>query len=127
MCPPVSNLDTTMLYRGSIDIYVSEKIPDDKVDGKKAKGSTFAVPSVYEYCTVFAFGFLYEVDYSLDDILVDDVLYVIFRPIEGEETHAFDDGIVLRVSSRAVNYVCDLVKGEPFDILDGVISTWAMI
>jgi hypothetical protein len=54
-------------------------------------------------------------------------LYVIFCPIEGEEAHAFDDCIVLWVFSCAVDYVCDLVEGEPFDILDVVLFTCAMI
>jgi hypothetical protein len=72
---------------------------------------------VDKYSSVIALGLLDKSDYCIDDILVDHVLNVSFSPVEGEEAHAFDDGVVVGVAARAVDYVGDLVEGEPFDIL----------
>lgn len=73
------------------------------------------------------FGFFDEADDGIDDIGVDDVLYVVFGPVEGEEAHAFDGGVVGAVSACAVDDVGDLVEGEPLDILLGSWGTCAII
>ena len=65
---------------------------------------------MYENGAVLSFGFFYEADYSIDDILVDDILWVVFGPIEGEEAHAFDGGIILAVSACAIDDMCDLIE-----------------
>jgi hypothetical protein len=103
------------------------RVLDDEINCEQAEGSTFTMPTVDEDCTVLAFGFLDEADYCVDDILVDDVLDVVLCPVEGEEAHALDGVVVLRVPSCAVDDVGDLVEGQPFDVLSHWGCTCAMI
>ena len=79
-----------------------------------------------EYSAVLLFGLLDEAHNGVDYTLINDVLYAIFGPIEGEEAHAFYGSIVVTVSSSAVDDMCDLIESEPFDILNSVGKTWAM-
>jgi hypothetical protein len=76
---------------------------------------------------MLALGLLDEANNSVDDILVDDVLYVGLSPVEGEEAHALDCGIILAVPSCTIDDMRDLVKGEPLDILTVLGVTWAMM
>ena len=69
------------------------------------------MPAVYEYGSMIAFCFFHKADYCIDDILVYHVLDVGLCPVEGEKAHALNDCVVIRVPSRAVNYVGDLVEG----------------
>ena len=98
-----------------------------EVDGDEAEGAAFAAPSVDENSAVLLFGLLYEADDGVDDILVDDVLDVGFVPVEGEEAHAFDGGVVVGLSACAVDDVRDLVESKPLNILFIFVLTCAII
>lgn len=69
---------------------------------------------------------LNEPNHSIDDTLVDDGLNAVFRPVEGEEAHALDGGVVLGVTTCAVDDMRDLVECQPFDVLYALGSTWAI-
>ena len=56
------------------------------------------------------FGLLYESHNGVDHILVDDILYGGLSPIEGEEAHTLDGGIVLGLSACAIDDMRDLVE-----------------
>ena len=75
------------------------------------------MPAMDEDGAVLAFSLLDEADNRVDDILVDDVLDVVFGPVEGEEAHSLDGAVVLAVPSCAVDDVGDLVEGQPLDVL----------
>ena len=81
---------------------------------------------MHQDCPLLVARLLDEADYCVDDALVDDGLNVVFRPVEGEEAHALDGGVVLGVPARAVDDMGDLVEGEPLDVLRGAVSTCAM-
>lgn len=98
-----------------------------EVDGKQTKGSAFAAPTVNKDCTLLVPRFFDESDHCIDDALIDDGLDVCFGPVEGQEAHAFDGGVVLALAACAVDYMRDLVEGQPFDILSNHSSTWAMM
>lgn len=66
---------------------------------------------------MFLLDFFDEADNCVDDVLVDNVLDVCFCPVEGEEAHAFNGGVVGTVPTRAVDYVRDLVECQPLDVL----------
>lgn len=106
-----------MLYRYSTDICVGRELLDHEVDCQQAEGAALATPAVDQHCALLVPGLLDEADHCIDDALVDDGLDAGFGPIEGEEAHALDGGIVLALPACAVDYVCDLVEGEPFDVL----------
>lgn len=53
------------------------------------------MPTVNEYGTIFSSCLLDKTNNSIDDILVNNVLNVGFRPIEGQKTHAFDYGVIM--------------------------------
>lgn len=55
-----------------------------------------------------------------------DVLNLILCPVEGEEAHALDGGVVGALPARAVDNVGDLVEGEPLDVLGWGAGTCAM-
>ena len=80
-----------------------------------------------EYCTILLFGLLYESDNGIDDILVDDILYVSFVPVECKEAHAFDSGIIMRLSACAIDNMCNLIKSKPLNILFIFVHTCAII
>ena len=61
--------------------------------------------------TVFFFGLFDEAYDCIDDILVDDILNIVFCPIEGEKAHAFDGSIVLTMSACTINNMSNLVEG----------------
>ena len=88
---------------------MNRRLLDDEIDSEKTEGSAFTVPTMDKNCTVLAFGFFDEADYCVDDILVDNVLNIVFCPVKGEEAHTFDSGVVLTVPSRTVDDVSDLV------------------
>ena len=71
-----------------------------------------------KYGTVLFFGLFDEAYDCVDDILVDDVLNIVFCPIEGEKAHAFNSGIILTMSACTINDMSDLVEGQPFNVLD---------
>ncbi len=70
-----------------------------------------------QHSAVFLLDLFDEADHCVDDVLVDDVLDVCFGPVEGEEAHALDGGVVGTVPTRAVDYVRDLVERQPLDVL----------
>ena len=80
-----------------------------------------------KYGTVLFFGLFDEAYDCIYDILVDDVLYVGFSPVEGEEAHAFDGGVVVGLSACAVDDVRDLVESKPLNILFIFVLTCAII
>ena len=84
------------------------------------------MPTMNKNCTVLAFGFFDEADYCVDDILVDNVLNIVFCPVESEEAHTFNSGVVLTVTSCTVDDVSDLVEAKPFNVLNCQWSTCAM-
>lgn len=53
------------------------------------------MPAVNEYGTILSLRLLDKTHNSIDDILVNNVLNVGFGPIEGQKTHAFDDGVIM--------------------------------
>ena len=69
------------------------------------------MPTVDQDCAVISLGLFDKAYYSVDDILIYDVLYIGLCPVKGEKAHALDDCVIMRVSTCAVNYVCDLVEG----------------
>lgn len=99
---------------------------DHEVDGKETEGATFASPPVHQHGALLPPGLFNKADYSIDDTLVDDGLDAIFGPIEGEEAHALDGGVVLRVAAGAIDDMRDLVEGKPLDVLPGKLSTCAI-
>ena len=99
---------------------------DHEVDGKETEGATFATPPVHQHGALFSSGLFDEADYGIDDALVDDGLDAIFGPIEGEEAHALDGGVVLRVPTGAIDDMRDLVESQPLDVLLGELSTCAI-
>ena len=72
------------------------------------------------------FGFFYEADNCIDDIGVDDMLYIIFGPVKGEKAHSFDCGIIGAVPACAVDDMGDLIESEPFNILLSSCCTCAI-
>lgn len=97
-----------------------------EVDGKQAKGPTLTTPAVHKHGPLLLPGLLDESNYCINNALIDDSLDVIFGPIKSEEAHALDRGVILRVPSRAIDDMGDLVECEPLDILRGEVSTCAM-
>lgn len=85
------------------------------------------MPSMHQDSTVLLFCLLNKANNSIDDILVDDVLDVGLRPIEGKETHPSDCSVILRLSTCAIDYVGYLIQGQPFYVLRRVKNTWAII
>lgn len=75
---------------------------------------------------MFLLDFFDESHHGIDDVLIDDVLDVVFGPVEGEEAHALDDWTVGGMPACAIYYMCDLVESEPFDVLNGAKGTCAM-
>ena len=71
-----------------------------------------------KYSTMLLFSFLNKSYNSVDNALINDVLNTILCPIEGEKAHSFDGGIVVTMSSCAVDDMSDLVESEPLYILD---------
>ena len=63
-----------------------------------------------EYCSMLFFSFLNELTDSIDNILVDKILYVILCPIEGKKTHSLDSGVIGTLSSCTINDMCYLIK-----------------
>lgn len=51
-----------------------------------------------------------ETNDSIDHILIDDVLHVGLSPIESQKTHALHYSVIIRMSSCAVDDVCDLIE-----------------
>jgi hypothetical protein len=68
---------------------------------------------------VLALGLLDEAEEGVDNVLIDDVLNVVFGPVEGEEAHPFDGGVILTVPARAIDDMRDLVETQPLDVLRG--------
>ena len=75
---------------------------------------------------MFATCFFDEADDCVDNIGVDDVLYIVFCPVEGEEAHALDGGVVRTVPACAVDDMGDLIECEPLDVLAEGTVTCAM-
>ena len=96
---------------------------DHEVDSEEAKGTTFAFGPMDEYGAVFLFGLFDEADDCVDDVLIGDVLEVVFCPVEGEEGHAFDCAVVGTVFSCAIDDVADLIEGQPFNVLSAWLRT----
>lgn len=81
------------------------------------------MPSMHQDSTVLLFCLLNKANNSIDDILVDDVLDVGLRPIEGKEAHPSDCSVILRLSTCAIDYVGYLIQGQPFYVLRRVKNT----
>jgi hypothetical protein len=81
---------------------------------------------VDEDSPVFFFGLFDEADDCIDDVGVDDMLYVVFGPVEGEEAHALDSGVVGTVPACTVDNMGDLIECEPLDVLLRLCSTCAI-
>lgn len=76
-----------------------------------------------EDCTVFSTCFFDKADDRIHDVGVDDVLYIIFCPVEGEKAHAFDSSVVGAVPACTVDDVGDLIECEPLDVLpEGTVT-----
>jgi hypothetical protein len=73
------------------------------------------------------FGLLYEPDNGIDNILINDILYVSFVPVEGEKAHAFDGGIVMGLSACAIDDMSNLIESKPLNILFIFVHTCAII
>lgn len=78
-------------------------------------------------CAILLFGLLYKSDNGINDILVDDVLYVSLIPVEGEEAHAFDGGVIMSLSACTIDDMCNLIKRKPLNILFIFVHTCAII
>ena len=63
------------------------------------------------------FGFLDEGNSSADDVLLDDVLDVVFGPFISEKVDSGKFGVIFAVFACAIDYVGDLVHLEPLNIL----------
>lgn len=79
-----------------------------------------------EDCAMFATCFFDEAHDCIDNVGVDDVLYIVLGPVEGEEAHAFDGGVVGTVPACTIDDMGDLVEGEPLDVLPQITATCAM-
>ena len=66
---------------------------------------------------MFATSLLDEAEDGVDDVGVDDVLYVVFAPVEGEEAHALDSGVIATVSSGTIDHMRHLIQSQPFYVL----------
>ena len=97
-----------------------------EVDGEQAKGPTLTTPAMHKHGPLLLPGLLDESNYCINHALIDDGLDVIFGPIKGEEAHALDSGVILRVPACAIDDMGDLVEREPLDVLRGEVSTCAM-
>jgi hypothetical protein len=78
---------------------------------------------VYKHSAVFSFGFLYKSKHGVDDILIDNILNIILCPVECQKTHSFDSGIILAVSSCAIDHMSNLIEHQPFHILNTKLNT----
>jgi hypothetical protein len=99
---------------------------DDEVDGDEAERSALAFPAMDEYSSMLFLRFLDKTYDCVDDILVDNILNIGLCPVKSEKAHAFDGGVVMGMFSCAIDYMCDLIEGEPFDILLEGIKTCAI-
>lgn len=81
---------------------------------------------MHEDGAVFFFGLFDEADDCIDDVGVDDVLNVILSPVEGEEAHALDGGVVGTMPACTVDNMGDLIEGQPLDVLLRLCSTCAI-
>lgn len=63
------------------------------------------------------FSFLNKTNSGAYDILLDDILNIIFGPLIGQEIDACEFGTVLTMFACAVDDMSDLIHLKPFDIL----------
>ena len=109
------------------NLTIDERLLDDEINCEETEGSAFTMPAMDEDGAVLTLSLLDEADNRVDDILVDDVLDIVLCPVEGEEAHAFDGGVVVGLSACAVDDVRDLVESKPLNILFIFVHTCAII
>ncbi len=63
------------------------------------------------------FGFLNKANGSSNNILLDDVLYIIFGPFIGQKVDSIELTGVFGMFPGTVDYMCDLIHLKPFHIL----------
>lgn len=85
------------------------------------------MPSVHQNSPMLLFCLFNKANNSVDDILVDDILDVGFGPIESKEAHSSNGSVILWLSACAIDYVSNLIQGQPFYVLRRVENTWAII
>lgn len=85
------------------------------------------MPSMYQNSTMLLFCLLNEANNSIDDILVDDILDIGLGPIESKEAHSSNSSVILWLPTCAIDYVGNLIQGQPFYVLRRVKNTWAII
>lgn len=59
---------------------------------------------------MFFAGIFDEAEDGVDDVGIDDMLYVVLAPVEGQETHALDSRIIRTVTPSTVYHVGDLIQ-----------------
>ncbi len=63
------------------------------------------------------FSLLNKANSGANNILLDDILYIILGPLISQEINAIELGAVLRMLSGTIDNMSDLIHLEPFEIL----------
>ncbi len=92
-------------------------VPDHEIRGEDAKGPALTLMAVNKNRATLFFGFFNKGNSGTNNILFDDILYIILRPLISEEINTIELGGVLRMLTCTIDNMRDLIHLEPFDIL----------